>query len=137
MSAFTISAFLHGGALIYGSQEVGYPSTINFFNYVPVDWSMNPQLRQEYRQLMHLYNEHPALRKGQMTPYPAKDVVTFAKSLNGENFLIMASARRCDVLAEVPEGWKGAEVTDMISGEKRKLGDSEYLSGYKYYIFKK
>lgn len=137
MSAFTISAFLHGGALIYGSQEVGYPSTINFFNYVPVDWSMNPQLRQEYRQLMHLYNEHPALRKGQMTPYPAKDVVTFAKSLNGENFLIMASARRCDVLAEVPEGWKGAEVTDMISGEKRKLGDSEYLFGYKYYIFKK
>ena len=137
MSAFTISAFLHGGALIYGSQEVGYPSTINFFNYVPVDWSMNPQLRQEYRQLMHLYNEHPALRKGQMIPYPAKDVVTFAKSLNGENFLIMASARRCDVQAEVPEGWKGAEVTDMISGEKRKLGDSENLSGYKYYIFKK
>lgn len=86
---------------------------------------------------MHLYNEHPALRKGQMTPYPAKDVVTFEKSLNGENFLIMASARKYDVQADVPEGWKGAEVTDMISGGKRRLGDSENLSGYKYHIFKK
>ena len=47
MAAFVATTMLHGGMLIYGSQEVGYPETINFFKYVPVNWNANPALREE------------------------------------------------------------------------------------------
>ena len=35
-----------------------------FFTYVPVDWTGNSELYQEYCRLMALYNEYPAIRKG-------------------------------------------------------------------------
>ena len=71
MAAYVASVFIHGGALIYGSQEVGYPDPINFFHYVPVDWTANSPLYEEYEELIDLYNDHPALRKGQLTAWPA------------------------------------------------------------------
>ena len=60
MAAYVASIFPHGGALIYGSQEVGYPEPINFFKYVPVDWTAKPEIYKEYQTLIRLYNEHPA-----------------------------------------------------------------------------
>ena len=47
MAAFVLTTYLHGGALIYGSQEAGYPEAINFFTYVPVDWTGNSELYQD------------------------------------------------------------------------------------------
>ena len=61
MAAFVATTLLHGGMLIYGSQEVGYPEPINFFKYVPVNWQANSALREEYKKIISIYNEHPAL----------------------------------------------------------------------------
>ena len=54
MAAYVASIFPHGGALIYGSQEVGYPEPINFFKYVPVDWTAKPEIYKEYQTLIRL-----------------------------------------------------------------------------------
>ncbi|MCD8184755.1 MAG: alpha-amylase [Bacteroides sp.] len=77
MAAFVLSTYLHGGALIYGSQEVGYQEPIDFFRYCPIDWHSNPALRAEFKMLMRLYNEYPAIRKGELKTYPDCNVLVF------------------------------------------------------------
>lgn len=123
MAAYVASIFPHGGALIYGSQEVGYPEPINFFKYVPVDWTAKPEIYKEYKELIGLYNEHPALRKGKMTAYPDNDVLVFEKSDSNERFLILVNVRNEAKEVNIPDDWK-------------KLGDTVTLKPFEYRIEK-
>ncbi|MCR4603051.1 MAG: alpha-amylase [Prevotella sp.] len=135
MAAYVASIYLHGGALIYGSQEVGYPETINFFKYVPVDWSANAALYEEYEELIELYNEHPALRKGKLACWPAQDVLVYEKSDDKERFLILVNVRNNTQEALIPSEWIGVEVEDEMSDKKQKLSDRILLAPYEYRIF--
>ena len=123
MAAYVASIFPHGGALIYGSQEVGYPEPINFFKYVPVDWTAKPEIYQEYKHLIGLYNEHPALRKGMMTAWPDDDVLMFEKADEAERYLILVNVRNEQETVNLPESWQ-------------KLGESITLEPFEYCIEK-
>ena len=123
MAAYVASIFPHGGALIYGSQEVGYPEPINFFKYVPVDWTAKPEIYKEYQHLISLYNEHPALRKGTMTAWPEDDVLMFEKADDAERYLILVNVRNEQETVDLPESWQ-------------KLGDSITLEPFEYCIEK-
>ena len=123
MAAYVASIFPHGGALIYGSQEVGYPKPINFFKYVPVDWSAKPEIYKEYQMLIGLYNEHPALRKGKMTAWPDNDVLVFEKADDAERYLILVNVRNEQKTVKIPEEWK-------------KLGEALTLEPFEYCIEK-
>ena len=52
LAAYVLMAALNGSAMIYGSQEVGYDKTINFFNAMTMDWSANAALVKSYREAM-------------------------------------------------------------------------------------
>ena len=134
MAAYVASVFIHGGALIYGSQEVGYPDPINFFHYVPVDWTANAPLYEEYEELIDLYNDHPALRKGQLTAWPAQDVLVFEKSDAKERFLVVVNVRNADALADVPAAWQGLKVEDETTDRHLTLGPTLELKPYEYVI---
>ena len=121
MAAYVASIFPHGGALIYGSQEVGYPEPINFFKYVPVDWTAKPRIYKEYRRLIAMYNDHPALRKGKMTAWPDDDVLIFEKADDTERYLILVNIRNEPKTINLPEEWK-------------KLGESIALEPFEYCI---
>ena len=123
MAAYVASIFPHGGALIYGSQEVGYPEPINFFKYVPVDWTAKPRIYKEYRRLIAMYNDHPALRKGKMTAWPDDDVLIFEKADDTERYLILVNVRNEPKTINLPEEWK-------------KLGESIALEPFEYCIVK-
>ena len=136
MAAFVASTFIHGGALVYGSQEIGYPGRINFFRYVPMDWEANPALNKEYTDLLALYNSIPAIRKGEMTPYPDADVLKFSKSHEGDSVLVLVNVRHEDTYTETPAEWVGKECTDLMTGNKIILGDKVHLDPYEYIIMK-
>ena len=136
MSAFVITTWLHGGALIYGSQEVGYPEAINFFHHVPVDWSANSALFGEYVKLMSLYNEYPAARKGVMTAWNNADAMVFSKEVESERILVLANVRDKEVTIDVPEAWQGHECTDLMSGSAVALDESLTLEPYGYRLLK-
>lgn len=136
MAAYVASIFPHGGALIYGSQEVGYPEPINFFKYVPVDWSAKPEIYQEYKKLISLYNEYPALRKGKMTPYPDNDVLVFEKQNADEHFLILVNVRNENKKVQVPQSWIGHEVEDEATDKDFRLNDTIELEPFEYLILK-
>lgn len=134
MAAFVLTAYLHGGALIYGSQEVGYPEAINFFTYVPVDWKANSDLYQEYQHLMSLYNEYPSIRKGGMKAFPNPDVLLFEKQDGEERVLVAVNVRNHEVNVALPQDWNGHTGKDLYNGSEQKLETELTLSPYQYRI---
>ena len=136
MAAFVASTFIHGGALVYGSQETGYPGRINFFRYVPMDWEANPALNKEYTDLLALYNSIPAIRKGEMTPYPDADVLKFSKSYEGDSVLVLVNVRHEDTYTETPAEWVGRQCTDLMTGAAATLGEKIHLDPYQYIILR-
>lgn len=134
MAAYVASIFPHGGALIYGSQEVGYPEPINFFKYVPVDWTAKPEIYKEYKELIELYNEEPALRKGSLATYPDADVLVFEKADGDDRFLVLVNVRNESKTVQTPQDWVGRETEDEITDQKMKLGESVTLNPFQYLI---
>ena len=136
MSAFVIATYLHGGALIYSSQEVAYPDPINFFKYVPVDWTSHKGIRSEYKKLMALYNSSDAIRKGTLVTYPETDAMVFTKTSGQESYLIIASVRDKPVTVAVPQDWVGKQTSDAITGQVITLGETRLLNPYEYLVLK-
>ena len=136
MAAYVASIFPHGGALIYGSQEVGYPEPINFFKYVPVDWTAKPEIYQEYKKLIELYNEHSALRKGTIKAWPDKDVFIFEKKDKKETFLVMVNVRNKAKTIQMPDNWKGRKAKDVVTEKVYQLDASLPLEPFQYLILK-
>ena len=137
MAAYVASIFPRGGALIYGSQEVGHPTPINFFKYVPVDWSANSELRDEYKKLIGLYNDHAALRKGEFIAFPDKDIFLFEKSDKGERFLVAVNVRNEEKSIITPKQWAGVSVADLITAEELALPQELVLQPYEYKLVKR
>ena len=136
LAAFVATAFIHGGILVYGCQEVGYPGKINFFNYAEIDWDANPGMVKEYKDLIALYKSHPALRTGALVPYPHNDVLTFERKTDGETILVMVNMRDSQANAPVPASWQGRKATDLLSGKAVTLGETELLRPFEYLIAK-
>ena len=136
MAAYVASIFPHGGALIYGSQEVSYPEPINFFKYVAVDWTANSAIYQEYKELIELYNDHPALRKGKMRAWPDDDVLIFEKANAEESFLIIVNVRNEPKAVRIPESWVGRETKDEVTDNNFKLESTLTLEPFQYLILK-
>ena len=134
MAAYVASIFPHGGALIYGSQEVGYPEPINFFKYVPVDWTAKPEIYEEYEELIELYNDHPALRKGTLTAYPDNDVLMFEKVDAAERFLVLVNVRNEQKTVTIPEHWVGREVENEMTDQPITLAKELTLEPFQYLI---
>ena len=135
MAAYVATIFPHGGALIYGSQEVGYPEPINFFKFVPVDWTAKPEIYKEYQKLISLYNDHPALRKGKMTAYPDNDVLVFEKTDAAERFLVATNLRNEQKTISLPENWVNSQAQDQATGQNVQLGNTLTLMPFQYFIF--
>ena len=136
MAAYVASIFPHGGALIYGSQEVSYPEPINFFKYVAVDWTANSAIYQEYKELIELYDEHPALRKGKMRAWSDDDVLIFENTDAEESFLIIVNVRNESKAVRIPESWVGRETKDEVTDNDFKLESTLTLEPFQYLILK-
>ena len=138
MAAFVETIFLRGGALLYGSQEVAYPERLNFFHWKPINWMSNPEVYNEYKTLLTLYNKYGALKWGQLVAYPADDVMLFEKRYENQNFLIVVNVRNREVSAYIPKEWQEKEVTDMMHDKDKQLPSTEItLQPYEYFILKK
>ncbi len=137
MAAFVATSMLHGGLLVYGSQEVGYEKPINFFHYVPVNWMQRPELYQEYQQLIKVYNENAALRKGKMADAGTNDdVLLFTRTLDSDTFILAVNVH--NKLVQLPtKDLAGTNVTDVITGKDETISDKTSLKPYEYRIWKK
>jgi glycosidase len=137
MAAFVATAYIHGGILVYGSQEVGYPGKINFFNYVEIDWEANPHMYDEYCDLIRVYNNEPALRKGSIVPYPDDNVLMFERVYGEESILVVINMRDTQHQITLPQQWQGRTCTDLVSGKTLVLpAEADMLRPFEYYVVK-
>lgn len=134
MAAFVATAYIHGGMLIYGSQEVGYPGAINFFNYTKVDWNSNGEMYEEYCRLGEIYNTKPALRRGELKAWPDDDVLMFSRTLGDERLLVVVNMRPEQDSVELPEEWRGRGCTSLMNGARLNLGTRLDLMPFEYMI---
>ena len=136
MAAYVASIFPRGGALVYSSQEVGYPEPINFFHYVPVDWKAKSDIWQEYKALIGLYNTHPALRSVELTTYPDRDVYMFEKQAGKEKILVLVNVRNAQSQVQLPKDWTDEDAVNLMTNEEIELGQTLTLEPYQYLILK-
>lgn len=134
MAAFVATTYLHGGMLIYSSQEVGYPEPINFFNYVPVDWMANASLRSEYKLLVAVYNTHDALRSGSLKTYPDENVLVFEREKGNDHVLVFVNLRNEKHDVAVPKSWSGVTLNEVVRGEEIVLADKLTLEPFEYFV---
>ena len=138
LAAFISTTFLHGGMLVYGSQEVAYPEKINFFQFVPVDWNSNSEVYNTYKKLIEVYKQNAAFRNGALVTFPDDNVLAFERSDKDGKFLVVVNVRNeKQTLKAIPAEWQGLEVADVMTGDNVKLEKSLELEPFKYMILKK
>ena len=134
LAAYAAAIYMNGAALLYGQQEVAYPNTINFFRYNEVDWTSNPDVREEYRQMLRIFKEYPQIHRAASRSFSTRDLLALQK---GEDLLVIVNVRPYAQEMPAPEGWAGEKVKDLRSGETLALGESLALSAYQYMLLKK
>lgn len=137
LAAYVAAIFTRGAALIYGEQEAAYPDSINFFNYVPVDWKANPDVREEYRRLLSIFKSEPELHLGAPKSYTDHDVLMYEKDGKAADYLVVVNVRDSTLAASVPQAWRDIPLTNLVNGKSVRIGGRLPLTPFEYRIFKK
>ena len=134
LAASAVTIFLGGVPLLYTGQEVGTVNNIPFFSNAPIDWDNNPDMLQEYKEIMRCYCESEAAKQGNITYFINQDVVCFKKTTESENLLVMVNTRNNPVEFNLPEDLKNSQWTDAISSQTVVLESSVQFVNYQYFI---
>lgn len=132
LASFVISSTLGGVPLIYSSQEVAYPNTINFFNYVPVNWDSNPNVFAEYQKIMNIYNSFKGFRKGELKVYEHNDVVCFSYTLNAQQVFVLVNVRDRAISFPAPQGLAGSQCYDLMNNSALQITENISLSPFQF-----
>ena len=119
LAAYVLMAALNGSSMLYGSQEVGYNKTINFFNTQTMDWTANADLKAKYQQALQALAKVD--RSGAMVASESEGVVyvAYPKALVGVN----VSGKACK--ASLPKANAG----------KNGVPTSQDFGAYEYKIW--
>jgi glycosidase len=137
MSAFVISAYLGGVPLIYNGQEVGCPVKLPIFSRSPINWTTNPDMVKEYKELMQLRLTHPALQTGDLECYPDSNVVAVERQVSGDELLIFVNTRNTSKSFTLPGNIKNTTWQNAIAGAPVVLDSMVNLNAYEYLILTK
>jgi glycosidase len=137
IAAFVIAAYMKGVPMLYNGQEVGTPYRLTFpFTSTKVDWTLNPDLKEEYRKLIKFRNGSAAIRRGEMISHTTEDVCAFTKHEGSEAVLVVVNVRNRPVTFPVPDvargGWK-----DAFSKKTMKVSKTMKLEPYQYLVLTK
>jgi len=96
LGAYLILRSLPASNLFYGSQEIAYSSTINFFNTLSIDWSSKPDY---FKAMKEAIAKVDAL-KGNITAWGAGPVLI----LSFDNGALLVNVSASTVNVTVPDG---------------------------------
>ena len=134
--ASVITTYYNGVPLIYTGQEVGRVSTVPFFSNSPINWTVNLDMQQNYRDMLAFYSQSAVSRYGTPTPYADANVVCFKKVLNADQVLVIANVRNTTTNYSIPTALLNSTWTNALTGASVTLGSSLSLSAYQYLILK-
>jgi len=132
LAAFAMVAYMGGVPLIYDSQEVGYPSAINFFNDVPVDYTANPDMVAAYKQILAFRAAHIAVKIGALTQYPDLNIVAFEKTSGTDDVLILVNSKNSTESFTVPAALQNTTWINGYTGGNITFSTQYSLAPYSY-----
>ncbi len=137
VAAFVVAAYMKGIPMVYDGQEVGCPTKLSFFDRsTPIDWSINPDLTEEYKRIIGLRNQSDAIRRGELQSFGDDDICAFSKSKGAEEVLVIDNLRGTPSTYTVPETLRGDHWKDAYTGENVELPGQLSLQPYQYNVYK-
>jgi len=136
-AAFVLAAYMGGVPLIYDSQEVGYPSSINFFVDVAVNYTANPDMVAAYKKILAFRAAHEAVKTGAITEYGDANVVAFEKKSGTDDVVILVNIRNSVTTYAIPAGLQNTTWTDGFAGTAVALRTQYTLQPYSYLVLRK
>lgn len=138
LAAFVVAAYMKGVPMIYDGQEVGCPTKLSFFDKsTPIDWSINPELTEEYKRIIGLRNGSNAIKRGDLHSFSNDDVCAFTKSLDAEEILVIVNLRRTPSTYAMPNALVGDRWKDAYSGSNITVPNEVELQPYQYCVYTK
>jgi glycosidase len=136
IAAFVATTFLQGVPLIYTGQEVGVDVNMPFFSRYPVNWTMNPSIFQEYKDLMSVYTNAEVARTGSITTLVNNnnDIIGFKKVKNGDEMLFFINTRDNAVTYALPSSVQNTTWTNSMDNSNTLLNTDITLNAYEYLI---
>jgi glycosidase len=137
-AAFVASTYLGGVPLIYSGQEVGFNTKLHFFqNSAPkIDWSVNPDILEQYKKLMAFRNSSAAVTAGTLETFPNADILAFKRKSGGEEVVVLVNLRNEAKELTLPVSLANSAWINAINHEGVSLGTNITLQAYEYLIFK-
>jgi len=137
LAAFAIVSYMGGVPLIYSSQEVGYPSAINFFNNVPVDYTANPDMVAAYKQILAFRAAHEAIKTGTLTQYNDANIVAFEKTSGTDDVLVLVNTKNAAETFNIPAALQGTTWVNGYTAGNVTFSTQYTLQPYSYFAFKR
>lgn len=138
LAGFVVTSLMTDVPMIYSSQEIGYASSLNFFDFIKIDWNSDPAYTQAYKDYMRVYKTSSALRVAKPVLYSTGDCISiwYATS-DKKGLLAMINSSDKPLSVKVPMERMGDKVKNLLSGEERMLSGMIDLGPYEYLLFEK
>lgn len=135
--AASVSTIFTGGVpLIYTGQEVGRSTTTPFFTNSPINWTINQDMLQAYKDIFAFRKQSAAARKGATSNFVnSANVVCMKKVLGSESVVIIVNVRNSTQSYAVPSPLTGSW-TNALTNANYTLGSTLSLAPYQYLILK-
>lgn len=135
--AASVSAIFMGGVpLIYSGQEVGRSTTTPFFTNSPINWTINQDMLQAYKDMLAFHNQSAAARKGTISNFVnSSNVLCIKKVLGSESVVIIVNVRNSTQSYAVPSPLTGTW-TNALTNASYTLGSTVSLAPYQYILLK-
>ena len=138
-AAFVLTVCMGGVPLIYNGQEIGCPVKLSFFNTATtkIDWSIHPDIRTEYKQLMALRNSNDAVKYGLVKSLGSNsDVIAFVREYAGSQVVVIVNVRNDAIDYQLPLFIENSGWVNALTGKSINLADHINLKAYSYLILK-
>ncbi len=137
MAAFVIASYMKGVPMIYNGQEVGTPQRLTFpFTSTKIDWSLNPHIKAEYKQLLAFRNSSNAVRRGSVISYSNADVCAFTREQGGEKVLVIVNVRNSTLNFTLPAALENTSWKDAFTNGNVTLSNNVSLQPFTYIVLK-
>lgn len=136
MAAFAVVAYMKSTPMIYGGQEVGTPHRLQFpFTSSKIDWTLNPDLKEEYKRIIAFRNSSEPVRRGELKSYSTDDICAFTKTLGGKKVLVLSNLRNKPITYSIPSDLTNTSWKDAFDGSETTLTNTIILEPYSYLVY--
>jgi glycosidase len=137
MANFVVTAYMKGVPMIYNGQEVGMPTRLTFpFTGTDINWTLNPAVTAEYKQVIAFRNSAAAIRRGTLSSYSSAAVAAFTKTQGAETVFVLSNLRNSTSIYTVPATLQNSVWTNAFTGASVTVGTQVTLPAYNYLVLK-